>query len=295
MVVSHLDLDHIRGVAPLMENWFDEGRSVGKLFLGLDRKDLGKEATALVNRALAWHKDNLLELRPPFTNPGESQLVASGKDWRIELVLPFYATTIDAKLSDGEANQCSVVLRITRADKIVYIGGNATLGAWEQLNNQSPIASHALRTPHHGGEIREGGSAWTKFEHLNDTSKLSVSVVSVGTNNRHNHPLPDHISAMARGDKCHVMCTQLTQQCHKRRSLDALRSGAIERASSFEYAYRHHAKPGDPKDPSHRSRNEVPCAGNVLIGIPAEGPLVFRPMRHNHRAFVDDLLTPLCR
>jgi beta-lactamase superfamily II metal-dependent hydrolase len=290
VVVSHLDVDHIRGILPFLKQHFAKGGQVDRLVLGLDRREPLDAATDLLDQALAWAESpphQGFQLVPPHRVGGPLRL-ASGSGWKVDLVLPFYNTALGAQVDGNAANLASVVLRIERAGASVLVGGDAPLGSWEHLEAGLRDAN-VIRVPHHGGEIREAGSHWTDFDDLYDAVKAGTSVVSVGTCNPHGHPLPEHLSAMRRGAQCRVLCTQMTEQCH--RKLTGVRGDALTLASSLETAYRHRAVPGHS---SRRPAEEVPCAGTVLISIHANGTIYVSPKRSLHGDLIDNLDHPMC-
>lgn len=68
-VVSHLDVDHIRGVLPFLEGFLARGGKVDEVYLGMDAKPeerLNETCTALLDRAIAWER---AEARALLTHP----------------------------------------------------------------------------------------------------------------------------------------------------------------------------------------------------------------------------------
>jgi len=291
VVVSHLDIDHIRGILPFLRQHFATGGRVGRLVIGMDRSVMGDAATELLDAALAWDATpphTGFQLLPPHRSGGPVRLLAAS-NWSIDLVLPFYGTALGAQHDGDASNLASAVLCIKRGDASVLVGADAPLGSWERLE-LGLRAANVIRVPHHGGEIREGGRAWTTFEHLYDAVKADRAIVSVGSLNRHGHPRPEHLAAMRRGTQCRVLCTQMTAQCHAK--LPKVRVDALEKASGLEYPYRHRAKPGHP---SARPPEEVPCAGTVLVSIDKSGTVFVRPRPASHDELIDALDHPMCR
>jgi hypothetical protein len=290
VVVSHLDVDHIRGILPFLKQHFAKGGLVDRLVLGLDRREVGDAATALLDAALAWEANPPhagFQLVPPHRSSGPVRLLAAS-NWSIDLVLPFYGTSLEAQHNGDASNLASAVLRVERGTASVLVGGDAPLGSWERLE-PNLRGANVIRVPHHGGEIREGGHMWTTFDDLYNAVKADRAVVSVGSLNRHAHPRPDHLAAMRRGTQCRVLCTQMTEQCHAK--LPKVRADALQNAAGLEYPYRHRAKPGHP---SQRPPDEVPCAGTVLISIDASGTVYVLPKPARHEALISQLDRPLC-
>lgn len=294
VVGSHLDVDHVGGLLPFLRQHFAKGHEVGKLVLGIDRDDLSRTATDLVEAALAWDKDPPhagFQLLPPFRSGAAPLRLSSGNGWSIDLVLPFWGTKLESQYDGDAANLASAVLRVERAGAVVLIGGDAPLGSWERLD-EGRRRANTIRAPHHGGEIREGGRSWKRFEDLYDAVKADRAILSVGSNNPYGHPFQEHVVAMRRGKQCRVACTQMTTQCHGR--LLKVRGDGLTMASEIEYPYRHRAEKGIPSA-SPRPPAEVPCAGTVLVSIDSRGTVFMRPRPKEHDELLDMLDHPMCR
>ncbi|MEZ4393758.1 MAG: MBL fold metallo-hydrolase [Polyangiales bacterium] len=290
VVVSHLDVDHIRGVLPFLKTFFAGGGKVHQLVLGIDRDEPGDAATELIGAALRWANDlapDGFQLFAPFREAGPRR-IASGNGWDVDLVLPHYPTTMGVQLAGNQPNRGSAVLRVSRGSAVVLLGGDAELGSWERLE-PSLRPARLIRTPHHGGDILNGAVTWKNFGDLYDAVQADHAVISVGTKNRHGHPVPDHLTAARRGGQCRVLCTQLTPQCHSDVSSVRDPHGL---ATSIEYPYRHLAVRGHP---STRPRAEVPCAGTVLVSMDQHGAITVSPTPKRHGDFLALLNTPMCR
>jgi len=297
VVASHLDRDHIAGLLPFLKTHFEAKRRVERLVLFPDRvpeKGRSRALRELVRAAIGWDKDpphDGFALKAPHRDRESPLVIASGDGWSVELVLPFVGSVAESLLEGGDdPNSCSSVLRVTRGGTSILIGGDAPLGSWERLEEARRAAS-VIRVPHHGGEIREGGQHWTRFEQLYDAVRADLAAISVGTNNgTYGHPLPLHASAAHRTHACRLLCTQLTPRCHDEPL--ALRDEALASAGGVEWPYRHRAVAGHP---SRRPREEVPCAATISVSIDAEGRLVVLPEeRDAHAALVERMDHPLC-
>ena len=297
VVASHLDIDHVRGLLPFLRTHFDAGRRVERLVMFPDRVPKPeRHATlrALVAAALAW------ERAPPHAGfvlkashrDGDGPVVlASGEGWSVELVLPWVGTSAEAIVERGnDPNACSAVLRVWRGGTAVLVGGDAPLSSWVRLESNRRAAG-VIRVPHHGGEIRDGGADWKQFADLYDAVEAGVAVVSVGTNNGHGHPLPDHVISARRGGHCRLLCTQLTPRCHP--TPTDHRNEALRYAGEVEYPYRHRAQLGAPR---HRPSAEVPCAGSMVVTLTEQGDVSVLPTEgEDHTRLLGRLPHRLCR
>jgi beta-lactamase superfamily II metal-dependent hydrolase len=298
VVASHLDEDHIAGLLPFLTTHFEAKRRVEKLVLFVDRvpkRDRNETLRGLVRKAVAWEQEPPHEgfvLQAPHRDREGPLEVARGDGWCVELVLPFVGSVAESLLEGADdPNACSSVLRVTRGGTSILIGGDAPLGSWERLE-EARRAARVIRVPHHGGEIREGGKHWTRFEQLYDAVGADLAAISVGTKNGHHHPLELHAAAARRGDECRLLCTQLTPRCHDEPL--ALRDEALAQAGGVEWPYRHRVVPGHPTK-SRRPREEVPCAGTIAASMDATGRLSVLPEEKDaHAALIRRVDHPLC-
>ena len=82
------------------------------------------------------------------------QMISSGTQWQVEIVLPYYGDRLQALSVDGEdPNRCSAVVRVTMAGRGTLISGDATLDSWERLDITPAVL---IRVPHHGGDLGSG-------------------------------------------------------------------------------------------------------------------------------------------
>jgi beta-lactamase superfamily II metal-dependent hydrolase len=287
VVVTHLDLDHLRGVLPLLKAWLESGKSVGQLYIGRDRFAAGIKTNAaiLIEQALAWEKAGRLELCSPFRE-GQPKDVATGLGWSIRIVAPRYSAQVSHDVRGrSEPNELSAVVRVERSGSAVLIGGDATFGSWEAMDPADRCAK-VIRTPHHGGDILQGAASWTSYPDLYAAVAPEAVAFSVGTHNRHGHPLEEHVKAP--GPSCLRLCTQLTARCEA--SVASHRTRALDQHGRVEFPYRHRIK-------SRGDRHaEVPCAGSIGVFVDSAGRIEYEPPQRGwHERFVASLSSPLCR
>lgn len=289
VVASHLDIDHVGGLLSLLTNYFTRGGRVGRLILAIDRQGHGDAAAALIDAAVRW-ADNPpcpdFELVAPHRGNNRLRLAGAG-DWHVDLVLPFYQDVLAAQSVAHASNTASAVLRVERGGTAVLLGADAPLRSWERLT-ANELRANTIRTPHHGGDLGRG-TRWTAYTDLYDAVKADRAVFSVGTNNRHGHPLPDHVQAARRGQQCRILCTQMTARCH--RDPMRVRDEALRIASAVEYPYRHRTMRGHP---ARRPAEEVPCASTVLIALDHTGRVFVQPRPQLHKELIDQLDSPMC-
>lgn len=283
VVASHLDIDHIGGMLGFLMN---HGDKVDRVYIGLDRYPKpGKniKLRKLLEQVESWteelpyphiiQKDNWRDHEGPLT-------IREGEGWSVELVLPFNSTRSEVLRRSGpHANLLSAVLRVSFGGGAVLVGGDAPLGSWEQLHarNGRLIPAEAIRTPHHGGNAREGGKDWTAYTDLYSRVGAKLGVVSVGSNNGYAHPEMEHLQAVRRGGHCRLLCTQLTTRC----DADPTRLREVMRRSAtmIEPPYRQWDRDGELVRPK-----EVPCAGTIVVWLDKGGELHHAPDEYSEHA-----------
>jgi hypothetical protein len=113
------------------------------------------------------------------------------------------------------------------------------------------------------------------------------AIISVGTTNRHGHPLPSHVGDIVACGAA-VRCTQLTTGCDPAPA--AFRASALRASAAVVYPYRHYRSSG-----ALSPRQEIPCAGSVVVMLDAQANVAVEPDATGwHRTFVRGLATPLC-
>lgn len=298
LVISHLDWDHIGGIADVLTG----GITVDHIYVHADRRldprapgaDGAKKLVAQIRDgedAGSWRVE---------APTASDRAIAEGDGWAIHLVAPRHADTDLGQALDGvelTPNRHSVVLRIQLGDQVVLIGGDAPLASWAKVHNPR---AHVFRTPHHGGSIDDGGipDGWSA-EKLYQVVEPEVAVVSVGTNNGHEHPKPDWIRPLIGGSACRLMCTQVTERCHpgiksgsaketRQRLLDLLGTRPF-----VEPLWRHYEDA--QRLAGRRQDTEVPCAGTVVVHLRPGQPAMVFPRIADQRPVIDTWTSPLCR
>lgn len=296
VVVSHLDRDHIAGMLPFLR-WFisSDERQLGRIYIGRDRPKLGEVATQLVHQALEWADQKRCVLYPPTTSDVETRVYDTGH-WSASIVLPRYERVLaDSIQEEDDPNRVSVALRVACGGNAMLIGGDVPLVSWEDLPPEL-LSCSVFRAPHHGGGIGEDRPTWSERD-LYTRSSPDTVIVSVGSKNQYEHPTESHINGIEPG-KRRLVCTQLTPRCHD--DLPGVRKSMLKAASGVAYSsYRHvYRQRGDGLSRPPRPRDEVPCAGSVLVELNTDGRVEVTPTRGGwHDRLLDNLRlrSPRCR
>lgn len=322
VIASHLDLDHIGGMATVLDAF--RGR-IDTVYFAPDRDISPDTEEAKTAKELA---DSIYE------GDGESwdlvwvqrqaAPVAYGEGWSVRLLAP-RAKNQQRTHRTGEwedPNRYSAVLRVEHAGNVALIGGDAPLATWAETPEEELVAQ-VFRTPHHGGALTDGGvpKGWSA-ERLYKVVEPETAVVSVGTNNDHGHPeIETWTKPLVGRVGCDLLCTQVTGRCHPpfARQDDPLplfdnrkeRLAAIQQArerwvpdrhgGSFHFAeppWRHYSvRKSGQLGTSRKDRPEVPCAGTVSVRLGADGSVRIDPDPESAEldARIRQWREPLCR
>jgi beta-lactamase superfamily II metal-dependent hydrolase len=306
LIATHLDKDHIEGlnrVLKLYESCRAEPSSttpqldIESLWLAPDRarSSLPWEAHELLSFASRRARKLGIHVRSTSRDGGDPPKLIWRSDNEqeqicVELLLPFFDQHVDMyERARKEGNPVSGVIRVRHGQRTVLIGGDAILGSFELLCDigERELRADVIRSPHHAGDIVALCKNWKSPADLYSQTRSNIIVHSVGTGNAYGHPAAEHIRASTNGGACHVMCTQLTSQCHANLGDDRLRTHGF-----FDVAYPYHRLAGFRHEDS-KPKN-VPCAGTVLVVLDEDQLRTF-PTTAEHRGFVDTLDHPLCR
>lgn len=288
VVISHLDVDHIRGMLPFLRIMRDREISVGKIYFPIDRPStrLGKHAKALIGYLLEGESKGWFRLGDSRREDTQ-KVVSSGEQWQISIALPHYAQTVQMQIQGGlQPNPSSAVLSVEVGNNRAIIGGDAPIHSFERLASDLLRATF-IRVPHHGGDLCSTTDTNWSHDDLYTRVGASLAVVSVGTNNQYRHPNPLHVHAPRRGG-ARLLCTQLTDRCH--RSPLEKHDETLLHACAVTSPYRHRLLAKRKRNPT-----EVPCAGTILVELPVQGEITVLPEeKSEHTDFVSALHSPLC-
>jgi competence protein ComEC len=170
-VATHPHADHIAGFPAVF----------GRIPVGLVLEPGCDEPSPSYAAFLRAVQDEGLSVRHPRTG----ERLALG-DLRIDVLGP--PTCASGTASD--ANNDSLVLRISLGDDVALFPGDAEVAAQEWLIEQGlDLSADVLKAPHHGGD--------TSVDAFFDAVGAGVAVVSVGRPNDYGHPVPSVLDAMA--------------------------------------------------------------------------------------------------
>ena len=263
VALTHNDADHCGALTPLIE--VTAGR-LSRIVALKEPQRTQAQFISLFRRAIELQKAGKLDI---------SRLEAPMELWRdpqsntsLEVVFP---NMIGVELARSK-NESSAIIILRCDGKIlaVWPGDNLVKRVAENIDGNHPFF---MMGPHHG--CPQDGKKSEARQHLDRINPKHV-LVSVGSNNRYNHPSQKYIkSAIAR--LSHVACTQITRQCDPSRA-EAQRP--IMDGSSLL---------GLRPCPSG-----TPCRGSMRFNL-INGELVPDQWHQRHQDRVNLLRRPLCK
>lgn len=209
-VLSHLDRDHIAGALPFLRGFKGEIRHV---YLSPDRDvsdehEDAKRAKALLDHVAEQSQDQGDRKRrwELHFNYRDSRPIAQGPAWAITLLAPAAAQEVERAREGAweEPNRYSSILRIEAGGNAMLIGGDAPLRSWSQLPAEERPAK-VFRISHHGGALDDGGvpEGWDPARLYREVG-AETALISVGTNNPHEHPKLEWIGPLT-GGACRLL------------------------------------------------------------------------------------------
>lgn len=286
MAITHGHSDHVGGALGVYGG-FRGG--IEKLGFVEDHKFNNSKFWARVRADVKAGTLDEQRLQPLFRDDAPLTLWSNAESAAsLHLLWPTQETLRDA-VKAKTPNLSSAVTLLQRGDCRIVFTSDAPVNAWRairQLNGRR-IDADVISVPHHAGIVADDDA---DYDWLYDNGVWGeCAVISVGTLNGHEHPLPTVINKLAvRGAQ--VVCTQITTQCCK--NLEELRPGVIGPLLHISRStpYR------EVRWKDSASRN-VACGGTVVVDISGADTVVRRI--DEHQAGVDELVAtgqkPLCR
>ncbi len=171
-VLTHAHDDHAGGAASVVEalhpsQWWEPAFVTGS-------DGYRRALEAVRHRAVPWHR----------VQPGDA-LQLDGV--RIEVLAPDATWTA----AQHDANETSVVLRVTYGDVVFILTGDAQAQeeAWI-VAHASQLRADVLKVGHHGSRTSSSAA-------FVDAVQPVLALVSVGADNRYGHPSPETVQAFA--------------------------------------------------------------------------------------------------
>ncbi len=303
LVLTHNHRDHIGGTPGIVQEY---RRVIDRICFPQDCDAANMESSEVIDfLAQERSQGNIPDPIPLILNDASRILYplnenAKANGVSLEILFPNIFQNLQGQAS-GNRNQTSGVLLLRCGNRRILFSGDAELNAWKAVNQErtQPIECDVLAVPHHGGQIApHSGEDYTASHEAvrpdldwlyRECIRCQYAIVSVGTSNNYQHPIPPHVQAICAAGG-HILCTQITQRCHN--DLESLRPGVLS-----PLKHPGHSQPTRVLTSKNESR-DVACAGTVLVQI---GPDVVSVERFSEfRSAVDAKLSPpaghpLCR
>ncbi len=292
LLLTHNHIDHAGGMPTILAQY---RRQIE--FVGLLQDQPADELTLkMAFRALAEEVDNGFVPHPTRLERSDIAHIvypshgnASPNELSVEVMFPRFRQNIDSQ-TNPDQNASSAVLRLQCGARKIVFPGDAGLTVWKTIHGERnrPIACDVLAVPHHGGQVvRQQRADESDDDFYNairreydwlytDCICPKYAIISAGTGNTHNHPIPVHLDAL-RDAGAKVLCTQITERCHS--NVTNLAPAVLQPQSLPG-----HAKGRNPG---------VACAGTILVQVGPDEVSVDRFEQHR-QAVQHNIPSPRC-
>ncbi|WP_025161849.1 ComEC/Rec2 family competence protein [Paraclostridium bifermentans] len=253
ILITHLHLDHYRGVNSLIDILRKNEIEVNTICWEKDRylredeseKKNYRTFTAMLEEN---HINNGIGYMSKRFDSNNYKSLESGniKDLSINIVYPnsFVANYFD----DKNVNNTSTVVKIDFKDFRIVLPGDLEGEGWYMLEQYLPdLNSDILKSPHHGGSF-ESGDKSLSVEEVIDLVNPKYMVISTGQNDKYRHPSKKTIE-YSTCKNIKVLCTQATSLCD------------INRLEKKEYII------SKLKNGNKGSKNSCPCVGDIVFEL----------------------------
>lgn len=189
VMISHVHLDHYGGLEEILKRY-----KVGMVIVNKDMSD----AEAYVR---LMQKLSILGIAIHHSSDGEKVHIED--DISLTTVWPRESTYADTTYSN-DPNALSLVTRYSEGEFDILFTGDATPNVLADLQDREimlPNTIDILKVPHHGSE---NGLTRTFLHFI----RPKMSVISVGLDNRYDHPDPEVISILDQYGKPYALTSQ---------------------------------------------------------------------------------------
>ncbi len=226
--LTHTDLDHMGGIADLVENF----EQVDILAYNHDTCSVAKDSRDLSKRqVILRHLAQLIERRGI-----ETYSPHTGNKWifqgmEVEVLHP-HDRDIKRTIPRGDTNNASIMLRLTFAQRRVLLTADIEGEGWQWVVERNmDLKADVLKFPHHGAWYNVVGQQ-PPLEKILEQIDPNLVILSVGTKNIYNHPKLNTFKLLRSHPKLRFVCTEATDQCYS--ALKAVPKGTFSCAGTVE-------------------------------------------------------------
>lgn len=298
LVISHSHLDHSGGAAK--RSRIRDGAvsgilaeyqsSIGTIWHVWDHKFRSTTLAAYLAKLMKEGKIRSEQVQSLSVAKDPQELWSSvDQHTKLVAIAPTGGQALLATMASNP-NAASAILELRHRGQRIVFTADSEFSQWRDVYRLRGNTRHTCRVmtmPHHGGLMNGSDADLAWF--CTVATAADVVVLSVATVNQHDHPREAVVRNLA-STGCHVMCTQITNQCCN--ALENARPGVIGPPlapcrSSSKRQLTSRAK---------RSKN-VACAGTIVAILDDNGITIEREA--DHVTGVDSLVSsghsPLCR
>lgn len=215
ILISHADVDHLKGLQTLLDQDNIDVRSVRL------NSDANKDS-------MQWHgilyslQDRARTGNIAFEVQLVEGLLLRFCDSDVEVLAPgAYLAAIGAGSQDSDGrrittNTISAIVRVKISDQsVLFTGDIDETGLHHVLSSNQDISADVLVFPHHGGNVGTSATAASNrrfAEQLLSAVTPAVVVFSI-SRTRYPNPRPEIIEAVKADPSRKIMCTQMSRRC----------------------------------------------------------------------------------
>lgn len=269
-MISHFHVDHCEGFANLLANFLKSGHvsfiALNPWIVVKEQKSNKIRRTLKRIRELADKTVIDCVYRPPERSLWKKEPRFFFNGVEIEILYPLPVDGMRS-LERSKPNEGCVVSKVKFCGRTVLLTSDLSGDGFDKVIDilaKSGDKIEVIQVPHHG--------AWDdKLPTFLAKVSPTVAIISVGSNNRYDHPSPHTLEELRRLG-IRVLCTQLTKQCHP---------NPLEIREEILSLM-------DPDNKCGLSQNNsqlCPCAGTIYVTITENG-LFIKPEVNLHRNII---------
>ncbi len=283
LITSHSDNDHTGGAISILNDYRDR---IQRLYVVQDHKLL---ATRYWQRIDYFIEEGILQ--PEQVDRLEMRqepkvLWREGPASQLRIFSPSFVENLQSQQTKSSNATSSVIVLDHLGHRFVF-ASDSEIPQWRRIyerRQNRQLRCDVLAVPHHGGLI---GDSAADLNWLYDNAIAArFAIFSVGTRANPRHPREEVVAKLITSGAT-VLCTEITQKCHRRPS--TLAPGVLRPLAHLGRAF----------DSSRKGRDSaIACAGTVLALSDSSGLQIERLAQH--QAAVDALTRtadgcPICR
>lgn len=219
-IISHIHMDHSRGMVTLIEKMLEEGKKVNSLIYSTyynGKSENRKKYKMLLQRLVELADKGIKTMSPIIDNNSKTVYSDVQNNLKIRLIYPDNSDFTEAIRSE-KCNDTSIVVSIEYADYSVLIPGDLEGKGWKRLQTRIAKSGYQkqwniLKMPHHG-DYFDGLPDELNTHEVLKLVNPQISIISSAQHKKYGHPDERTLEEL-KNKNIAIYCTQVTDKCHK--------------------------------------------------------------------------------